>query len=278
MARFSPPTAALVVPWILTLAAALLALPDGALAAAEDEVWPELRESLFDDRPILAGEGVIRLEAPYRAYDAAIVPITMAAEMPQTPGRYIKAITLIIDNNPAPVAAVFGLTPLSGTATISTRVRVNAYSHIRAVAETNDGKLYMAAKYVKASGGCSAPAAKDADKALARLGKMKLKQSSAARMSRPNQVQLLISHPNYSGLQMDQVTRHYIPAHFVQDVKVSFGDKTIMTVEGAISLSEDPSFHFSYVPEGPGRLTVEMRDTDDAVFTRSWPVEPEAGS
>ena len=167
---------------------------------------------------------------------------------------------------------------MSGSATISTRVRVNAYSHIRAVAETNDGKLYMAAKYVKASGGCSAPASKDADQALARIGKMKLKQSGAARMSRPNQVQLLISHPNYSGLQMDQVTRHYIPAHFVQDVKVSFGDQTIMTVEGAISLSEDPSFHFSYVPEAPGRLTVEMRDTDDAVFTRSWPVEPEAGS
>ena len=51
-----------------------------------------------------------------------------------------------------------------------------------------------------------------------------------------------------------------------------------MTVEGAISLSEDPSFHFTYVPEGPGALTVEVRDTEDAVFTGSWPVEPEAGS
>jgi sulfur-oxidizing protein SoxY len=278
MSRIRLPAAALAVSWIMALVIALGTLSGDAGATAEEEVWLELKESLFEERPILAGEGVIRLEAPYRAHDAAIVPITMAAEIPQTPGRYIKTITLIIDNNPAPVAAVFGLTPLSGTATISTRVRVNAYSHIRAVAETNDGKLYMAAKFVKASGGCSAPAAKDADQALARLGKMKLKQSGAAQMSRPNQVQLLISHPNYSGLQMDQLTRHYIPAHFVQDVKISYGDKTIMTVEGAISLSEDPSFHFSYVPQGPGSLTVEMRDTDDAVFTRSWPVEPEAGS
>ncbi len=278
MNRFSLPAAARVLPWLMAFAVALGARPGDARATAEEEVWLELKETLFEDRPILAGEGVIRLEAPYRAYDAAIVPITMAAEMPQNSGHYIKTITLIIDNNPAPVAAVFGLTPLSGTATISTRVRVNAYSHIRAVAETSDGKLYMAAKFVKASGGCSAPAAKDADQALARLGKMKLRQSAPVRMSRPNQVQLLISHPNYSGLQMDQLTRHYIPAHFVQDVKVSYGDRTVMTVEGAISLSEDPSFHFSYVPEGPGSLTVEMRDTDDAVFTRSWPVEPEAGS
>lgn len=278
MTRFGWPATTLLAPWILAFALALANVPGDARATTEEEVWLELKESLFEDRPILAGEGVIGLEAPYRAHDAAIVPITMSAEIPQTPGRYIKAITLIIDNNPAPVAAVFGLTPLSGSATISTRVRVNAYSHIRAVAETNDGQLYMAARFVKASGGCSAPAAKDADQALARLGKMKLKQPGPVRMSRPNQVQLLISHPNYSGLQMDQITRHYIPAHFVQDVKVSYGDKTVMTVEGAISLSEDPSFHFSYVPEGPGQLTVEMRDTDDAVFTRSWPVEPEADS
>ena len=106
----------------------------------------------------------------------------------------------------------------------------------------------------------------------------KLKQSTPVRLGQPNEAQLLISHPNYSGLQMDQVTRHYIPAHYVQDVRISYGNETIMTVEGAISLSEDPSFHFSFVPEGPGALSVEVRDTEDAVFTQTWPVEPEAGS
>ncbi|MDH3791054.1 MAG: quinoprotein dehydrogenase-associated SoxYZ-like carrier [Rhodospirillales bacterium] len=279
MTRFVVPHFTLRDLWLSAFVAGL-ALASGAAvaAAAEDDPWPDLKEALFEDRQIQAGDGVIRLEAPYRAYDAAIVPITLAAEIPQTPERYIRTITLIIDNNPAPVAAVFTMTPRSGTATISTRVRINAYTNVRAVAETNDGALYMASKFVKASGGCSAPASKDQDKALARLGKMKLKQSTPVRISRPNEAQLLISHPNYSGLQMDQVTRHYIPAYFVQDVTISYGDETIMTVEGAISLSEDPSFHFSFVPEGPGALTVEVRDTEDAAFTQSWPVEPEAGS
>ena len=258
---------------MIGLAAAFVARP---AAGAEDEAWPDLKEALFGDRPIAAGEGVVRLEAPYRAYDAAIVPITMVAEMPQTAERYIKSVTLVIDNNPAPVAAVFNMTPRSGTARISTRVRINAYTNVRAVAETNDGRLYMDAKFVKASGGCSAPALKDQDKAMARLGRMKLKQSTPVQLGQANEAQLLISHPNYSGLQMDQVTRHYIPAHYVQDVKITYGEQTIMTVEGAISLSEDPSFHFSFVPEGPGALTVEVRDTEDAVFTQSWPVEPKA--
>jgi sulfur-oxidizing protein SoxY len=253
--------------------------PGSASAATdEDEAWPDLRDALFDDRPILDGAGVIGLEAPVRAYDAAIVPLTMVAEIPQTEERYIKSITLVIDNNPAPVAAVFQLTPRSGNATIATRVRVNAYTNIRAIAETNDGALYMATKFVKASGGCSAPASKDHDQVMARLGKMKLKQSRPAKLGERHEVQLLVSHPNYSGLQMDQITRNYVPAHFVQDVTVSYAGETIMTVEGAISISENPSFHFSFVPAGPGDLSVEVRDTEEAVFHSSWQVNPAAGS
>ncbi len=247
-------------------------------ANSDDEAWTELRSMLFEDRPILPGEGVISLEAPYRAHDAAIVPISMVAEISQSPERYIRALTLIIDKNPAPVAAVFQLTPRSGTATISTRVRIDAYTHVRVVAEINDGTLYMATKFVKASGGCSAPAIKDADAALARLGKIKLRQSAPARLGQPNEVQLLISHPNHSGFQRDPLTLYYIPAHFVRDLTVSYGGETILTVEGAISLSEDPSFHFSFVPEAPGELRVEAWDTDEQEFTGSWPIEPEAGS
>ena len=248
-------------------------------AASQDEAaWADLREALFENRPILSGDGVIDLDAPYRAHDAAVVPISMVAQIPQTPERYIKALTLIIDQNPAPVAAVFGLTPNSGTATISTRVRVDSYSHVRAIAETNDGTLYMTTKFVKAAGGCSAPALKNEEEAIARLGKMKLRQSTPARLSEPNEVQLLISHPNYSGLQRDMLTNYYIPAHFVREVVVSYGGETILTVEGAISISEDPSFRFSFIPEGPGELKVEAWDTEETQFTNSWAMEPKAGS
>lgn len=254
------------------LALALSAAP--ALAAGEaDDPWPDLRDALFGERPIAEGAGVVSLEAPYRAYDAAIVPVTIAAEIPQTAERYIKTLTLIVDKNPAPVAAVFNLTPEMGTATISTRIRVNEYTNVRVIAETSDGALHMAGKFVKAAGGCSAPALKDMAAAEARIGKMKLKQSRPGAPSQPQEVQLLVSHPNYTGFQMNQLTRHYIPAHFVQDIKVSYAGRTLMAVEGAISLSEDPSIHFSYLPRvGSEEMSVEVRDTEGEVYTRSWPV------
>jgi sulfur-oxidizing protein SoxY len=260
------------------LAGMAVASAEAQAAGQDDAVWQDLREAIFADQPILPGDGVIGLEAPYRAMDAAIVPITMVAQIPQGQERYIRKITLIIDKNPAPVGAVFHLSPNSGSATISTRIRVDAYTNVRAVAETNDGQLYMATKFVKAAGGCSSPGVKDQDEAIARMGKMKLKQSAEVKMSVPNQVQLLISHPNHSGFQRDVLTLYYIPAHFVQDITVAYGAETILSVEGGISLSEDPSIHFSYVPTGPGELSVQVRDTEDQVFTGSWPVSPELGS
>ena len=164
-------------------------------------------------------------------------------------------------------------TPASGVANISTRVRVNAYTHVRAVAETNDGQLHMVSRFVKASGGCSAPAGKDQDAAIARLGKMKLRQSPAVNFGEPNQAQLLISHPNNTGMQMDQVTRHYVPAHFVKQINVSYRGETVLQVDSDISLSEDPSIHFHYLPTEPGEMSVEVTDSEGGVFTRAWAVE-----
>ena len=92
-------------------AVSLTAILVSGAAAAEDP-WPAIRDSVFGDRPLLDGSGVIALEAPARAEDAATVPVTVRALIPQTPERYIRSIHLVIDQNPAPVAGVFHLFPL----------------------------------------------------------------------------------------------------------------------------------------------------------------------
>lgn len=270
MAKLDPLRIGFAVLLSMMLSLAIMALP--AAAADDDDPWPDIRSYLFEDREILDGAGVIRLDAPERAEDAAIVPIKISADIPQTKDRYIEKIHLLIDKNPAPVAGVFHMTPENGIATIATRVRVNEYTNIRAIAETNDGQLFMTKRFVKASGGCSAPALKDHEIAMARLGQMKLKTISPFTPGEPNQVQLMISHPNYSGLQMDQVSRNWVPPHFVEQIDVRYGDRTIMSVEGDISLSENPSIRFSFVPDQPGKIDIQAKDTEGAIFSRSWPI------
>ena len=117
-----------------------------------------MARDIFNGRTLEDGAGLITLDAPYRAEDAAIVPLTIRATLPAGDTRRVEAITLVIDKNPAPVAATFKFGDASGVASISTRVRIDMYTNVRAVAALSDGKHYMVTTFVKASGGCSAPA------------------------------------------------------------------------------------------------------------------------
>lgn len=257
----------------MALAAALAMAMTGGSAFAED-LWPSIREAVFEGKELKDGSGVIALEAPVRAEDAATVPVTIRALGPQTPERHIKTLHLVIDQNPAPLAGVFHLSPMAGDATISTRVRVNAYTSMHAVAETSDGQLYVVERFVKAAGGCSAPALKDKEVAMARLGKMQLKPMTPWALGEPNRMQLLVSHPNYTGMQIDQLSRNWIPPDYVRSIEVRYGGQTVLTAETDISISEDPAIGFSFVPSQPGAMTVEVVDSKERRFEKSWPLGP----
>lgn len=252
------------------------ALP--ALAATSDP-WPGLVQDIFSNRPMNDGSDVIGIEMPARAEDAAIVPVTLRTKLSPGDSRQVISITLVIDQNPAPMAAKFQLGPDAKVSEISTRVRVNSYTDVHAVAELSDGKLYMIKTYVKASGGCSAPAAKNADEAKARLGKMRYRQFARAGegpASGAREAQIMIGHPNNSGLQMDQVTLLYIPAFFVNELRLWQDDSLVLAMEGGISISEDPNIRFTYVSRGAKRFRAEARDTAGHIFRNEWKIDDSA--
>ena len=97
-----------------------------------EETWNSIKGDIFKDRPILDGSGLVVLDAPRRAEDAAVVPIGMRVNFAGDDKRTLQSLTLVIDENPAPVAGTFTIGPHSGVTSISTRVRVNSYSYVRA--------------------------------------------------------------------------------------------------------------------------------------------------
>jgi sulfur-oxidizing protein SoxY len=245
-----------------------------AQQAAQKDPWPELAASIFNGRPMADGAGLIAIEMPVRAEDAAIVPLTVRATLPPGDTRRVKAFTVVIDENPAPVAATFNIGPNTVVSSISTRVRIDSYTNVHAVAELTDGKLYVVKTYVKASGGCSAPAAKIADKAG--IGQMRFRQfakSPDGAAGNLREAQVMVRHPNNSGLQMDQITRLYTPAYFVQSVKIWQGEELLLSVESSISISEDPNFRFTYLPNNAKSFAVEVTDTENRIFKAEWPVD-----
>ena len=237
-------------------------------AAEAESAWPELKSDLFADKALIEGTNAVAIDAPKRATDPAVVPVTLSFD----PAMDVRKVTLVIDENPSPVAATFEFAEGAKIAELSTRVRVNAYTDIHAVAETADGKLYVTKTFVKAAGGCAAPAAKDPEVAAREMGKMKMRvfQTDDPAM---HEAQLMMRHPNNSGLQKDQVTLLYIPAHFVTDLAVDKGGKALFSMTGGISISEDPSFRFRYGAENSGPFRAKATDTEGEVFEKTFPAE-----
>ena len=234
---------------------------------AASPVWHKVHASLFGGRTIApAPADMLVLEAPSRAIDAAVVPIVIRAKFPQTPSRYVSKLYLIIDANPSPISGIFSFTPDSGRAEVETRVRVDAYSHVRAIAETSDGQLYGVTRFVKASGGCSAPAGSDAKAALASMGQMRFRVEGDVKGGSPVLAQLMIDHPNHSGLAMDQYTRQFTPAHYVRKIDVTYAGRPVFSADVDFSMSENPNFRFWFQPQGSGELRATVVDSRELRF------------
>ena len=235
--------------------------------------WSDLRHAIFGDRDVVDAGGLVSIEAPDRAEDAAIVPVAITVADPLA--AQVREIYLVIDDNPSPLAAHFLFGPIADPREIETRVRIDDYTYLHAIAETADGRLFATARFIKAAGGCSAPAGKDQALALERLGKMKLTFHDRSMQDARIGAKLLISHPNNSGLQMDPLTRNYIPADFIRTLEVTYNDQSVFRLESDISISEDPGFGFFIRSSGlprPGELKAEVLDSSQRRFTQSWPV------
>jgi sulfur-oxidizing protein SoxY len=255
---------------VIAFVGAAHAEPSEAERAAR---WSDLRHAIFGDRVVEEAGDRVAIDAPVRAEDAAIVPVAIRVVESLVPE--IRGLYLVIDDNPSPLAAHFVMGPLADAREVTTRVRIDDYTYLHAVAETQDGRLYATAHFIKAAGGCSAPAGKDQALALERLGKMKLTLADRPRPDAPVEAKLLISHPNSSGLQMDQVSRNYIPADFMQTLDVTYNGQSIFRLESDIAISEDPSFNFGFRPSDPstpGVIKAEVLDSSQRHFTQSWPV------
>ena len=79
--------------WIAVFAAALgwSAAPPAAAVEPADP-WPDLARDIFNGRQLADGVGLIAIDMPYRAEDAAIVPVTLRVALTADDARTVRAI------------------------------------------------------------------------------------------------------------------------------------------------------------------------------------------
>jgi sulfur-oxidizing protein SoxY len=236
-------------------------------ANPDTDIWQKVRADLFGARQVTedAQAGQVRIDIPARAADAAVVPLSIQVR-PRTGEPPPRKVYVVIDRNPSPVAAIFEFGEASGGAQIETRVRIEEYTWVRVIAENADGSLVGARRFVKAAGGCSAPAGKSLAERQAGMGQMKWRIPEASSSIEPRTVQLMIRHPNDSGLAMDQLTRHYDPPDYVRKVRVTRDGVLVLDADVDFSISQNPAFRFTLAPGSAGELRAHVIDSSDREF------------
>lgn len=241
-----------------TVFAAPGGLPPPAAHTDSSPEFERVRQQLFGTRPITATPSRVELVVPLRAAFGASVPVKVVSKLPQTPALYVKRLYLVVDKNPTPVVAVLDLTPELGQADFETRLRVDEYSHVRAIAELSDGALHMDSRYVKVSGGCSAPPNRDRPDLI---GKTILRVPEGVKTGTPTPAEVQVIHPNDTGFELNHVTVMYIPPHYVRELHVTWNGRKLFDADLTFAISENPFFRFHFVPRGPGELRAEVDDT-----------------
>ena len=241
----------------------------------ESDSWNDYLAAEFLGTTVAAdGEDLLEIDVPVEAYDATTVPFTIR-QRAGTDER-ITALKVIIDNNPMPLVADFKFGPLMGDIALETRTRYESFSNVRAIAETEGGQTFMVGRFVKAAGGCTSVVPVNYADATANMGQMRLKtfEDDTAQYStsegKLRDVQLMIKHPNFTGMQVHEGTLDNLDARFVTSVEVEVDGEMLFTMEGGFSISENPAFRFSFIDKGASEMIVRAVDTDGVEFTETF--------
>jgi sulfur-oxidizing protein SoxY len=127
------------------------ALPRRLFAARPDSAF----EATDPDKAIadLFGQSAtssdrVKLKIPDIAENGAVVPVTVSTDL-----EGVESISVVVDNNPTPLAASFNLSRRSRPM-IAVRIKMGESSKVRALVKAG-GNLYVTSKDVKVTiGGC----------------------------------------------------------------------------------------------------------------------------
>lgn len=88
-------------------------------------------------------EGRVTLTIPPLIENGNLVVLKVSVQSPMTANDYVKAIHVIAEGNPLPNIFTAYLTPRSGTANITTRVRLADSQRVWAIAQMSNGSFWQ---------------------------------------------------------------------------------------------------------------------------------------
>lgn len=255
----------------LALALASLAPGSGLAAPAEagayilpadplgSPMWEYHARRLFAGAPVRFDDRV-KVSMPAIAENQRVFPVTVDARA--VPG--VVRIVVFADLNPIPVAIDF--TPQAAAPYLSTRMKLDQRTPVRAAVLTADGTWLLGGGWIDAAGGgCSAPPVSRVRGDWAdHLGE--LRGAAWAEAGGGTRLRINLRHPMDTGLVEN------IPAYNVEEVSIGAADgRPVARMAVFGSVAEDPAFTL-LVNETEGALQIAARDTAGLDFAGTVPI------
>lgn len=229
-----------------------------ASAFADWQRFDAVRAAVGDATPNTQG---ITLDLPLVSEDGSAVPMTVKVDSPMRSDQYIESIQIFAQGNPNAEVVDFFMTPLVGTAEVSSRIRINESQTIWAVARSNTGEVWVTSRDVRVTvGGCLVTAA---DNSTVRLSQGRVAVPRSFSAGQPGEVRTLVTHPMETGLR-EGPNGDILPRRLVDTLTVTVGNDTAFEVRMHTAVSANPYVRFFLAPQQAGQAEfVWQEDTGE---------------
>jgi sulfur-oxidizing protein SoxY len=217
--------------------------------------------------PVTFGHEGIHLDLPEDTDTGTSVPLTIRIDAKMTEADYPKVMHVLAQANPSPHVLSVWLTPASGKAEISTRIRLERTQTVTVVAEMSDGRHLRADRDISVSfGACQQVGEGTNDDIFAFQPQSKVRVQPSAKRGEIVAVRALISHPMETGIRLDEFD-DWVRQRIISRFDCTYGGKSVFHARLYPAIATNPYFMFYARAEASGTFDFSWYDMTDKTYT-----------
>lgn len=110
---------------------------------------------------------------------------------------------------------------------------------------------------------------------MAKIGRIKIRVPHSITKGEVIPVKVLVTHPMETGMRKDKKTKELIPAYYINDVDVYYGESLITHCDWTIAVSANPFMTFYVKADKAAPLKIVYKDIKGGVYEKTVQISPQ---
>jgi thiosulfate oxidation carrier complex protein SoxZ len=212
--------------------------------------------------------GLVRVELPRHSDAGTSVPMTLSVDGPLSEVSYPEAVHVYGTNNPRPRIMTAYFSPLSGEASVATRIRLDGAQDVVALLKMNDGSFHKGSAPVSVTFGACASVGSGPEMPDDYVPTIRIAMPDKATSGEIVTVRTLISHPMESGLRLD-ANNSFVPLRIIERFTCRMNGIEALRIRLEPAIATNPFFEFKLLVKESAAIEFEWLDTNGQIYGQS---------